>query len=1043
MRKKIYFLLATVATMFCGGVYAQTDYTYPATAEGFSTIFTTTAPVFANTAPATGVTSTHTISGSGTWSVNGAYGSSVNGNPAQCIRLNRNNTGNNNGSLITPRLIQGASVLTFDARLVGTLGSYPKSLSVFKIVNGVEDPTAIFTYSWPNNTAPVLAAGLSVFVNIDYVGTGLTDLKLLFRNTSNSVASGNNDINIDNVLVTAYAAVPTITTTGSLVQFNQSGINNPTPGQSYFVNGTNLTASVDVSASADFQVSSDSSNWSGTLSLPQSGGTLIGQPVKVFVRANAGSTGIINSNIAHQTTGGVSTVNVPVSVKVIPAYYLKSGSTNASLAANFTTNPSGVGGTDAPNFTDEAIFFVTNNATANLSSSVTLGPLAKFIVGNSGSPTTFTVGTGITLTGRIDVIAGSTAVIDGTIENNVPASSSGTIAGTLTINGSHNLTANGAVVFALSGTPTITYAPTSTINVTGVTTTIPVFQNYIATPNISVGNVIWNCAAQAANGSPVTATGSATLNLTGNFTVVSTGASAHVFLGNGAGGRTINVSGNYVQDGGDVRIYAANPANQASNSGASFLNVAGNVNVNAGTLMVSGANGTGRGTLNVKGNISNTGTISNTNTGINRGIIELSGTADQSLTTATDFGTAGTGRVIMRLNTDAIVNLNSPVTVDSLFITKGKLRLGANDLTLGMENGVLDTASAIGYVITNGTGGVIMPVSAQTSFFFPVGNLANAKPATITFSAAPASAGTLKGRFDDSYAGEDLTTPLNEPGVAFPIDRVNPGQWEINNTGVVFGTYTITATHNGTSGIVPGQLANTTFIKRPNSGAWSLEGTHITTTGTENSPVLSRSGLTTFSQFALGAKSSLVLPIQILHFNGVKQASGNLLSWKIAASEKGTVELQRSTNGVDFENIYKQQINVTNTALTSNDAHIDINSIANINYYRLKITKELTGAVVYSSVIVLKSVNKSGIQIVGIYPNPVTNNSSIQISTDKAANFQIVIIDGQGRRVAAENRALGVGVTSLPLNTLKLANGTYYLNVISNNESIGSMKFIK
>jgi hypothetical protein len=1052
MKQKLLFTFSMLL-LLAAKLFAQTDYSYPTNAETFAGILTPNTnptpncnPVFTTTVPAIGTTSTHTLSTSGTWTVDGAYGQSANGNPTFSVRLNKSNvpagTTNVNGSLITPRLNQGANSLFFDARIANTGAAASKTLSVFKIVNGVEDPVAIYSTSFVSS-AGIGYYNLSTLVNIDYVGLGLTDLKLRIRNTTASAGSGNNDIFIDNVRISAYVPVPTITTTGALVQFNQSGANNPTAGQSYFVNGVNLTADADVTAPAGFEVSLDSTAWTGTLALAQSGGTLVGQPVKVYVRANAATAGIINGNVTNASTGAAS-INVPVSVKVTPAYYLKAGTTDASLAANFTNNPGGVGGADAPNFTDEALFFVTNNATANLSANVTLGPLAKFIVGNGATATTFNVATGVTLAGRLDVTSGSTAVIDGTIENNVPASNSGTIAGTLTVNGNHNLTANGAVVFSLSGSPAINYVPASTINVTGATTTVTVFQNYASgIPNIAVGNVVWNSAGQTANGSPLAASGNATLNVTGNFTVASTGATAHIFLGNGAGLRTINVTGNYIQNSGDVRIYASNPTNQNSNSGISFLNVTGNVNVNTGTLMVSGANGTGKGILNTKGNITNTGTITNTSTGINRGVIELSGTANQTISTSNDFATGGTGRVNMRLNTDAIADLSNSVTVDSLFINKGKLRLGVSDLTLGSENGVLDTAAAIGYVITNGTGGVIMPVSAQTNFFFPVGNLANAKPATITFSAAPASAGTLKGRFDDSYAGEDLTTPLNEPGVAFPIDRVNPGQWEINNTGVVFGTYTITATHNGTSGIVPGQLANTSFIKRPNAGVWSLEGTHITTTGTENSPILSRSGLTTFSQFALGAKSSFVLPIQILHFNGVKQANGNLLSWKIAASEKGTVELQRSTNGVDFENIYKQQINVTNTALTSNDSHIDINSIANINYYRIKITKEQTGAVVYSSIIVLKSFNKSGIQIEGIHPNPVNNNTVIQISTEKPGNVELITFDSQGKRVSFQNVSLGAGVTAIPFNTDKLVKGTYYLNAISQNESIGSIKFIK
>lgn len=80
-----------------------------------------------------------------------------------------------------------------------------------------------------------------------------------------------------------------------------------------------------------------------------------------------------------------------------------------------------------------------------------------------------------------------------------------------------------------------------------------------------------------------------------------------------------------------------------------------------------------------------------------------------------------------------------------------------------------------------------------------------------------------------------------------------------------------------------------------------LDGTHITTTGSNLAAVLQRTGMSGFSQFAVGGQSNLSLPVTLLSFSGYKDGSRNQLSW-ITASELNNrgFEVQRSTDGVNY-----------------------------------------------------------------------------------------------------------------------------------------------
>lgn len=86
-------------------------------------------------------------------------------------------------------------------------------------------------------------------------------------------------------------------------------------------------------------------------------------------------------------------------------------------------------------------------------------------------------------------------------------------------------------------------------------------------------------------------------------------------------------------------------------------------------------------------------------------------------------------------NTSGNVSLSSPLSITgALTLTAGKLLLGANNLTVGSTS----SGSATGYVVTDGTGTLTVPVAAATSTLLPIGASATSYD-PVTVNAASAS----------------------------------------------------------------------------------------------------------------------------------------------------------------------------------------------------------------------------------------------------------------------------------------------------------------
>jgi len=216
---------------------------------------------------------------------------------------------------------------------------------------------------------------------------------------------------------------PSIAVSSTLTNFvGEAGI--ASASQSYTVAGSNLSDNITVTAPSSYEVSLDNSNWSSTVTITQSGGTV--SSTLVYVRLNAASAGAYTGFISHSSTG----------------------------ASNQDVTVNGSAITLAP--TTQSTITVTSASATSLTFSLNGGNGAGRILVASTSPVTYLPTDAIASTG---VNANWTLATDQGSSNKIVYDGSGT---SVTVSG---LTANTVYHFAVfeynGSSTTINYLQTS------------------------------------------------------------------------------------------------------------------------------------------------------------------------------------------------------------------------------------------------------------------------------------------------------------------------------------------------------------------------------------------------------------------------------------------------------------------------------------------------------------------------------------------------------------------------------------------------------
>ncbi len=496
---------------------------------------------------------------------------------------------------------------------------------------------------------------------------------------------------------------------------------------------------------------------------------------------------------------------------------------------------------------------------------------------------------------------------------------------------------------------------------------------------------------------------------TGAQTFFLFGKAPSVFLDNTAGGHTAQLFGN--------------------------LDVNGNTTINTGTTLVLD-DGTTAYTYSQRGStFTNAGTL---NGSLLNSLLSFSGSAAQ---TYGGDGILVSPLAALEINNTAGLSVTNAIASD---ITTSELTMLAGDITAGVSTIAVGTGlTNLG--IVNYTSGTIIGkfkrwIDAATGTTdFQVGIAGSTRTASIDFTAAPLTGGTLTASWVPSYGGTN-GLPLTEPGFPPVTDVASDGFWTITAAdGLSGGTYT--GTFLATNVVTVIDFSQLVLVKRADgASAWLLDGTHVPTTGSNTTPVLSRTGMTGFSDFAIGG-STLSLPITVEYFKGSKQANGNLLDWKITCTNTPTANmiLERSSDSRKFTAIS----NITATALRCLQAFSFTDELptAGVNYYRIKLT-DADGKSTYSNIIAILNKEK-GFDIVGMTPNPVINKTVLSIASATATNMTIVVTDITGKKVATRSIKLVAGSNQVILDFSNLASGSYQVTGYSAEDGVETYRFIK
>lgn len=244
------------------------------------------------------------------------------------------------------------------------------------------------------------------------------------------------------------------------------------------------------------------------------------------------------------------------------------------------------------------------------------------------------------------------------------------------------------------------------------------------------------------------------------------------------------------------------------------------------------------------------------------------------------------------------------------------------------------------------------------------------------------------GNMSFSYLPTALTGDLLNPGVQLGVQFFDGTNWSLSQFGVDNGAGLVSA--------IP--FSNSSF-----GSAWAL------------------------------VESGAALPITLLHFNAVwnnNAQSEARVFWSTASeTENEFFQVQRSQNGVNWENI--QKVQGAGTSIQNIDYQIiDLRPLNGVSYYRLK-QVDFDGTATYSNVVSLqRDETKSSFLV---FPNPAKNEFNLLFSGVEDEFINVKILDNSGRLVLETNpNILKSAVHSIDASNFK--SGVYHIQVGSEKE---------
>ncbi len=548
-------------------------------------------------------------------------------------------------------------------------------------------------------------------------------------------------------------------------------------------------------------------------------------------------------------------------------------------------------------------------------------------------------------------------------------------------------------------------------------------------------------ASYSQSGGTYTGSGTTTLTIYGNM-VFATGTftapgnvNANNFTQNSGtfnlGSRTLNVSNNYILNDGTF------------DAGTGTLD-ADDIDLNGGTLTIQGNK------IVLGNNFTLDGALleitGNNDIEIDDDFFFLSGSIDMNFNdliiaddyTYSDGSIANNGdfivadNIILDFTGEHAIGINlraiSSVTFDNGILVTSNSFLLIFDYSAN-ASGMSATAHVKGPVRKNISGSNTTP-----TFTFPIGNGSVYAPLEIS--------SYQNRRSQDYFIAEYFygRHPNAGGSKASGIDHVSQAEYWMLDRYTTSGTATTTArvnlSYNSTNR--SGSVTNTgnLIVVRWTGSQWENLGRNSGTGNTTSGSTTSSNRPTSFSPFTLGSTNTTnPLPITLLNFNALPVQNAVNVSWTTTSEVNNDFfTIEKSQNGTDWSAIATVDA-VGNSEQLTNYAHLDVNPIQGVQYYRLKQT-DINGDYTYSKVIAVKF--ESVATTVSIYPNPAKSTISIELSNDPSADVTINVLNSMGQVVMTAN---GIGSTQT-LDVQNLNSGVYYIEIVTEG-NVSRTKFLK
>jgi len=556
------------------------------------------------------------------------------------------------------------------------------------------------------------------------------------------------------------------------------------------------------------------------------------------------------------------------------------------------------------------------------------------------------------------------------------------------------------------------------------------------------------------------------LNITGDLAL--SGGILSGGLGNGCQG-FLNVTGSWLLTGGTLTI-GGNPQSSTeivfNHSGTQGFDpggttISGNVNftVNSGTTLDLGTGVlTGTGTFTLQ---SGAGLLISSSAGITSsgasGAIQVSGT--RAFSSGADYTYNGTSSQVtgnglpstvhnLTISNSAGLTLSATTTVSNMLsLLNGKITTGIYELSTTNTS----TSSVAGYSSNSYiVGNLRRSVAASGSYDFPLGTATNYELLNINLSSITGFSNLL-GSFVQSNPLEALL-PLT--GVALNgtiiTDVLDYGYWSLTpNSTILTGTYDVTLYETGQSVTGPNAQSHCVLKRSSIAFPWASLGTHSNSTQTMSGNTISakRTGLSSFSHYAIGFSSKGALPIELMYFNAKLNNDEVDLDWATAAEiNNDYFTIERSDDGIHFNEIHRQPGSGNSTSRRTYSA-TDNSPMQGYSYYRLKQT-DYDGRYTYSEIKTVKYKSsgmndQSALNIISIAPNPFVDRFTLTFMLKKSMEAEIQLISSNGEMIFSEHMQTTEGVNQYAYTDERgLPPGIYFVNLICGEEK-QTQKIIK